>query len=692
MTTTDMKVYCGDAETLKELLIWGGKDPKTGEWIYYEVSYRRNDLDAMVKHLRENSYDAVVTYNGAKFDLQVLQYILDNHEQWYDLTWKQICSKVYQFVQEMISNQDYNILPPYKEQYMDIKTVDLFLISHYDNENKRTSLKWCMYSMDMDIELMDTDHSKEGLTEEEIEETVRYWKNDIEATCELYNYLLGECKHPDYKGKNKIQLRMDLIEEYKLPWSAINWNDVKIGDELNKRTYLELTGMTHNQLWDKVKNKKTKTGFTFGDCYPKYWKFESEKFQKFATELKKTVVNLNAKQEFKLECNGTQYMIAKGGLHSCEGVRVMLPKTNERILDADVGSEYPNAIRKRGLYPAHLGKKWNEAYIGNIDKRLHAKAMYKKTGEKKYDNFQETYKLVLNGSFGKLIDRTNWQYDAYIGMCVTIGCQIEILMLIEDLELADIHVVTANTDGVTCIVHEDKIQQYYEICTAWEKQVGNDILGKLEYVEYSKMVQLSVNDYIAEKTADWVEADGIFTRKPIDKPLKDRLKKKGDYLTSYELHKNKSKSIIPYALEQYWINGIEPEESVKSCRDLYMFGIAKKASRDYSYEGIDKSNGHTNRYKKLIRYYCAQKGAKGAEKLYKIKNEGSDKTGPARSNVESSSEYQVVFNHRIDITDWESLKVDYRWYTEQIKSIIHKVDPEKKREDQIAKSGALLLF
>ena len=62
---------------------------------------------------------------------------------------------------------------------------------------------------------------------------------------------------------------------------------------------------------------------------------------------------------------------------------------------------YPNIIRKRELYPAHLGKVWNEAYISNIPKRLEAKKKYKETQEKKYDNFQECFKLVMNGCFGQ---------------------------------------------------------------------------------------------------------------------------------------------------------------------------------------------------------------------------------------------------------------------------------------------------
>ena len=93
-------------------------------------------------------------------------------------------------------------------------------------------------------------------------------------------------------------------------------------------------------------------------------------------------------------------MFAKGGVHSADNPRIIDIPKGYLLIDADVGSQYPNNIRKRNIYPAHLGPKWNEAYVLNIPKRLEAKRLYKETGDKKYDNFQECFKLVMNGNFG----------------------------------------------------------------------------------------------------------------------------------------------------------------------------------------------------------------------------------------------------------------------------------------------------
>jgi len=693
MNTSELKVMVQDLETFRKLCIIGGYIPDEDRWVMFEISRRKNELDAAVKFLKEEPIQYYITFNGVLFDSQVCQYILENYEEWYDKSTDEILKLIYEFVQEkLISAQDYGIAPPYKEQYMDIKNIDLFLIFHMNNEARRTSLKWCMYAMDEDIELMEVDHASENLTDEEIEQTIHYWKNDIKATWQLWKYAIGETDHGDYKGKNKIQLRIDLIKEMGLPWTAINWNDVKIGDELNKKSYMDLSGINHNKLWDKVKNRKSRAGFKFKECYPRYMKFQTKEFQELFKQIGNTQVNLNEKQEFHINYNGTDYTVAKGGGHSGETARITVPEPNQIIMDADVGSMYPNIIRKRQLYPAHLGIKWNEAYVSNIAKRLEAKKLYKQTGDKKWDNLQETYKLVLNGSFGKLIDRTNWQYDPYIGMCVTIGGQVDIYMLAEQLELTGIHVISLNTDGVTAILDRDKLQEYYRVCKEWEVQVGNDTLGQLEYVEYEKLVQLSVNDYIAVKKGDWKEIAGTFQLDTDNLPKRDkRVKKKGDFLTSYELYKNKSKSIIPIALEAYYVHGISVEDTINNHRNIYSFGIAKKASKDYSYIGTD-GHGNTHKYKKLIRYYCALKTAPSAEKLWKVKNDNSEKKGPTRSHCESTSPYQVVFNQKIDTSNWEALGIDTNWYIQKCKEIIGKIEPEMKRQFKKEQTGQISLF
>lgn len=689
MKTEELKIAIIDLETYREMLLIGGYIPHKDQWFLFEVSTRKNELDAAVKFLKEEDIDFWTGFNVVKFDAQVLQYVLDEYDSWFDKSWNEVCALIYQFVQDLIDNQNYELPLKYKEHYLDLKYLDLFLILHFDNRARSCSLKFCEFSMDLDIETLPIASGKEGLTENEIQQVVEYWKNDIHATYELYKWCLGDTEHESYKGKNKIQLRLDLIEEMKLSHTAINWNDVKIGAELNKKAYLELTGIDHKKLYEKVRFKKSRAGFTFGECFPKYWKFETKEFNEFFKKIAKTKVNLNVKQDFHLEYNGTGYTSGKGGGHSMESARLLKPTENQILMDCDIASMYPHRIKKGNLYPAHLGPLWNTGYISNIEKRIDAKKKYKETKDKKWDNIQETYKLVLNGNFGRIIDRHDWQYDPFVGMEITVGSQIDIFMLVEDLELAGIKVVSLNTDGILVMMNKDQIDTYKKVCDDWEKQVGNDVQGRLEFTEYSLMAQLSVNDYLAVKSADWKDVDGKFIRVENGEPIEKRTKKKGDFLTDYELHKNKSRSIVPIALEKYFIHGTPIEETIRGSRNIYHFGIAKKASRDYYYRAADKSTGKEEVYDRLIRYY-ASKGM--GQKLYKCKHEHSDKTGPKVSQCESTSATQVVFNKRPDVSNWEALKIDYEWYENQAYKLLSQIIPEIGRDRKEQKAGVLSLF
>ena len=60
-------------------------------------------------------------------------------------------------------------------------------------------------------------------------------------------------------------------------------------------------------------------------------------------------------------------------------------------------AQYPNFLKKAGIYPKHLGKQWNSMLVGKIERRLTYKQMYKETKEPKYNSLQEMGKLSLNG-------------------------------------------------------------------------------------------------------------------------------------------------------------------------------------------------------------------------------------------------------------------------------------------------------
>lgn len=670
MTTAELKCEVYDIEVFRKMFLYCGYNLNTDTKYQYEISDRKNELDGLIKHLIDREFEFGIGYNCVNYDNQILQYILDCYQMWQTWETDQILLMIYNFSQEVISKTNYELPPPYKERYMDIKQIDLFKIHHYDNKNRRVGLKTLEFSMDLpDIEEMPVDFKAEYLTEEELDMTIIYCWNDVEATKQFWKITTGNTTNELYKGDDKVQSRLDVMDEMGFDHTCLNWSNSKIGDEINKKGYIQETGCKYGDLYDKKKNRKPTPEFTFGDCIPKYIKFKTTEFENFRKTISKERVNMNkGKMEFPFTYNKTTYSVMQGGIHSTEGARMLTADDNILIRDADIGGQYPRTIDKRGLHPSHLGPKWNVMYGKNGAKRNEYKSAGKTDSKKK--RLAAMWKECLNaGGYGMTNQKDNWQYDPKVMYTCTIGNQFEVLMLIETLELAGIEVMSANTDGIVCMFPKELNDEYYRICNEWEVIVGNDVIGKLEYSDYSKLIQTSVNDYIA------VYTDG-------------KIKTKGDFNVDVELHKNKSKRIVPIALREWYSKGIPVEETVMNHRDIWAFVIGKKASKDYYYQGIDKKTGDVNDYNKQLRYFCSTTG----EKLYKIKHENSEKTGPKRSQCESKSIHQTMFNRSFQVNDWKEYHIDYSYYLNEIYKLKDQLEKQSARERKDKLSGQQSLF
>lgn len=637
-----------DIETLKNFFCYVDLDYNTKEFRTFKIGLSNNDLLEFHDYLKDKKPNQV-GYNNLKFDSQVCQYILENTDYWssHDYTSSEIANEIHKYSQSVIDKQDSGEWSDYPEWKLTCKQLDLFKIWHFDNAAKRTSLKWIQFAIDWhDLRDMPINHNTE-ITEDDIESIIDYCKNDVSSTAEFLNITLGKTDLPLYKGKDKLQLRKDIKKEFGI--NCLNFNDVKIGDELNKIGYLNLTGLSKYDL----KNLHTKQSpFTFKDCIPEYISFKTFELQSFYNKIKDTVVDVNKKQEFTFDFKGTSYTIAKGGIHSNDPSRIIKPTENQVLIDADIGSQYPNALRKRKLYPRHLGTEWLNMYIDTIEKRLDAKKEYKRTKDPKYKSIDELFKLALNGGgFGKTGESTSWQYDPFVSMNTTIGNQFEILMLIEELELQGIRVISANTDGIVSLFYRDLIDIYYKVCENWEIKVGNHKLGKLEYTEYELLVQNSVNSYLAVKKGD--------------SPIETRAKYKSEFTIDFEINKNKSARVVNLALSEYFLKGINPKIFIENHRNIYDFCIGVKANKGWYFQTENIVNGEleVQKQQKTIRYYVSKPG----KKLVKCHNDGR------RIQAEAGIWMQTIFNLYQE-KEWNEYNIDYKYYISRVYDIINKID------------------
>lgn len=651
-----MNVIIYDIETLKEYFLVVCLIP--GEpYRIFKVNAEENNLDAFVNFTEQYKDYYWVGYNNLRFDSQVVEWVIRNYEYWQELPNLEITAKIHQKAADVIHDANYDVFPEYREYELSCKQIDLFKIHHFDNKNRRVSLKRLEFEMDLEnIEEMPIHHDATGMSKDDVILTTEYCLNDVWATYQFYKVTVGDTDHPLYKGNNQIELRQDIEAEFNIP--CLNYSDSKIGDEMIKKYYCQEKGIEYKELPKKATFRKE---IDVKNCIAKYVKFQTPELKAFLTRIK--ALKLGIQDDFKEELHfyNNVYSFMKGGLHTENSPKIFEADEEHEIIDWDVSSYYPAIIINNGRYPAHLGKEFLRGYKAMFEKRLELKPLAKK--DKRIKGIVGALKLAVNSVYGKSSDMQSWIYDRQLTMFTTITGELSLMMLIEAYELAGINVISANTDGVTIRIKKELIPKMHELNAWWCELTSYE----LERADYQKIIFSTVNDYLAIKT------DG-------------EVKKKGDFLTDFELHKNKSARIVPMALEQYFVRNIPVDTTIKSHSNIFDFCLRQKASKDFHYEGIDRSTGVKTIYNKLIRYYVSNSG----EKLLKVKNEDSQSGAAAVSQVEAGEWLATVCNklnstHPLD-------NINYAYYIERAEKLIRKIETEGKAKKIVVNPNQLSLF
>jgi DNA polymerase elongation subunit (family B) len=652
-----MKTLIYDIETMQELFLVGLYEPETDMYFEFEVSKDANNLDSFVRFIEAHKEHYWVGYNNLRFDSQVVEWIIRNYEHWYELGALEITAKIAQKAADVIHDANFDVFPEYREEQLSFKQIDLFRVNHYDNKNRRVSLKRLEFEMDLEnIEEMPIHHTKTNMTDEEIYLSKSYCKNDVMATYEFYKVTIGDTDHPLYKGNNQIELRQDIEAEFGIP--CMNYSDSKIGDEMIKKFYCQEKKIEYNALPKKGFFRKE---IKVKNCIANYVTFETKALKEFHKRIKGMTLGLI--DDFKESINfyNNVYTFAKGGLHTENSPKIFEADDDHFIIDWDVSSYYPAIIINNGRYPQHLGKEFLLGYKAMFEKRLELKPLAKK--DKKIKGIVGALKLAVNSVYGKSSDMQSWIYDRQLTMFTTLTGELSLLMLIEQYECNDINVISANTDGVTIRIRKDLVNKMHEI-NAWWSEITQ---YELERTDYQKIIFSTVNDYLAIKT------DGD-------------VKKKGDFLTDFELHKNKSARVCAIALEHYFVHNVPIEQTIRDHNSIYDFCLRQKASKDFHYEGVNRTSGDKTIYNKLIRYYVSKSG----EKLLKVKNEGADSNAAEISQVEAGEWVMHVCNHLTKEHPLTNVNFDY--YIERANRIVHKIQTEGKKRKIIINPDQMSLF
>jgi len=646
-----MDVLVFDIETMTELFLVGIYDPHENTYHEFEVSKSKYELEKFAEFCEKYKEHYWVGYNNLRFDSQVVEWVLRNYENWAEKTNLEIAAMIAQKAQDVIHDANFDLFPDYREEDLSLKQIDLFKLSHFDNKNRRVSLKRLEFEMDLEnIEEMPIHHTKINLTLEERRLTKEYCRNDVMATYEFYKVVIGQTDHPLYKGNNQIELRLDIEKEFDIP--CLNYSDSKIGDEIIKKYYCEEKRIDIKELPKKGFFRKT---IKVKNCIAKYVTFKTVQLDQFLKKLQSMELGMDDDLKEHINFYDNIYSFMKGGLHTENKPEIFEAEDDYFIIDYDVSSYYPAIIINNKQYPFHLGKEFLSGYKKMYEKRLDLKPLAKK--DKKIKGIVGALKLSVNSVYGKSSDMTSWIYDRQLTMFTTITGELSLMMLIEAYELKDINIISANTDGVTVRVHKSKMDDVEKINKWWSELTGYE----LERVDYSRIIFSTVNDYIAITT-------------------NGEIKKKGDFLTDFELHKNKSCRVVPIALERYFVDGVDVRDSIITHNNSYDFCIRQKSTKDFHYEGYRKGHDPVV-YNKLIRYYVSNEG----EKLMKIKNKDSDSTAPEIAQVEAGEWLCKVVNYLPKTTNVKDMNINYEYYIEKAESMIVKILSNGRKKKQTKK-------
>jgi hypothetical protein len=282
-------------------------------------------------------------------------------------------------------------------------------------------------------------------------------------------------------------------------------------------------------------------------------------------------------KDLKLEINGAVYRMGIGGLHSSEKRVVHRSDDLYMVVDKDVVSYYPYIILNLGLAPQHLGLPFLDVYRSIVERRVNAKKQGDKTGA-------DGLKIVVNGSFGKLGSKYSILYSPDLLIQVTITGQLALLLLIERLELAGLHVASANTDGVVVRCLRTERERLDCVVQQWEKDTGFET----EEAIYRAIYMRDVNNYIAIKEDGTTKTKGAYSEK-------------GSAQNSV-LSKNPEVLICSEAVQRYLADSVPLDTTIKECKDIGKFVSVRTVTGGAAKVWED---GHVDYLGKSVRWYYA---------------------------------------------------------------------------------------
>lgn len=424
-----------------------------------------NDKDRLMMFYKQHKDTIWIGYNSRNYDQYVLKSILCDFNPYEISKWIIVDKKNGYNFSSMLRNYPLNNYDVGSKFY-GLKQLEGFM----GNNIKETSVA---FNLDR------------KLTHEEINETIKYCRHDVEQTIEVWMH-----------NKADFDAQMDLIKTFKLPLSAIGKTKAQL-----TATALGCQRKSFDDEW-----KITFVPTIKLDKYKRIWDWF------------KNPDNYREGQKLDALVCGVPHTFGLGGIHGA-------PKDplhrKGLLIHVDVTSYYPSLMIEYDLLSRAVKDK--QVFKDIYDKRV----ALKKAGKKKE---QAPYKIILNSTFGITNDQYSLAYDPRRNHEVTINGQLLLLDLLEKLE-GHCELIQSNTDGLIIQIEDDDeaFDKVDEICWEWEKRtrmsLGFDIIHEIW--------QKDVNNYIFRFESGKLERKGAYVKplNPIDNDLPIVNKALVDFMT-----------------------------------------------------------------------------------------------------------------------------------------------------------------
>lgn len=669
-------------------------------------------LNNMRSHYDINS-NAIRTdmfgYNSNRYDKLMIAALLMYSAQCNSTT--ELITRLYETSKKIIdlqnnpeiANKDYFLsnLRKYNIPYTDIDVMSIFALNkvgkgvdsngnviYFGKSLKQTSINLQWYELlehefpnisELDIDLYNKNIKYKGLNIDQvnalidkwdryiiddwIEPTMYYNENDTFIVCEMIRLYIDE-----------IRLRYNISKVYEV--NVLSSSRSNIADKLFTKFYSEFSGLRPEQ-W---RGKKTeRTALSFKKVIFPFIEFKTKYLQDALNDMKSVVIHSVNKDAFKKEIKlgNLTYTIATGGLHSQDIPRELksviksidIPLRGNKMdvvvnsdwsnitddsyiyVHFDISSFYPSIIVEYEISPAHMNTgimvklvKWLR------DTRILAKHSIEDFIDKiPKDILSLVLKIVINSIYGKYGFDKGDLCDKLAVLKVTINGQLMIIMLCEELEMNNIEIVSANTDGIVVKLYKKDKKLFDQITNDWCKRTKLSADSE-EYLYY---VNRDINNYFVQ------ELNGKFNSKGALNPKM--------YLA--DLQKGYDMPIVAQCVVDYFLYNKSIMDSLYDCKNILDFCKTQNIGRQYNikYSG---ENGSIP-MQRNIRFYVSNKG----NSVFKInKNTG------AKSNLCAGN--KVIILNTLDDTRIEHRNICYNYYYNECIKIIDpiklSVSPNKK--------------